>query len=69
MLRACAPGHNVHEETHHYWVYFRDKSYRNLPKGEHGKRDPEIEIGHIRKMIRNLHIDEECARKHLEIVR
>ncbi len=68
MLSECAPSHEVVEKTHFYWVTWKDRIYRTLPKGSHkdrGKRSgqAEIEIGHVKKMIRHLQIDFECARK------
>jgi hypothetical protein len=68
MLDACAPGHKVLEKKHHYWVLYNGETYRALPLGGHGKRNPEIQIGKIKQMIRQLRIDESCAKKHLPIL-
>jgi hypothetical protein len=48
-------------------VRFNGKSYPSLPKGEHGKADPEIQVGKIKQMARQLGI-EECARTNLSIL-
>jgi hypothetical protein len=65
MLMKCAIGYN-RRATKHYWrVTYEGKTYATLPLGEHGRRtNPQIEAGHIRKMLRHLGI-EECARSQL----
>lgn len=68
MLSMCAPGHRIMEKTHYYRVEYGGRTYATLPKGAHsdrGKRagQAEIEVGHVRKMIRHLGIDEECAKR------
>ena len=68
MLEACADGFSINPKEHLQWVFYNGKTSR-LPKGEHGKVDPEIQKGHIKRMIRHLEIDLECAKKHLEILR
>lgn len=65
MLRKCAEGFERAEKTHHHEVRFGDRAY-GLPKGKHGSKNlAEIEIGHVRHLIRVLEIDEDCARTHL----
>jgi hypothetical protein len=59
MLEECAPGHTVRLATHSRVVTYNGKVYRTLPKFD------EIEIGHIRKMVRYLQIDKKCARKYI----
>lgn len=67
MLMACAPGHRIEPREHRHWVYYAGKVYRGLPMGKHGhRRNVEIEIGHVRSLVRFLGIDTKCARKHLE---
>lgn len=64
MLRACAPGHSA-KLTDHFWlVFFKKKSFA-LPKGEHGRQDPEIQMLQVRKMVRQLEIERECVKEHL----
>ncbi len=66
MLDACAPGHQRRERTHNWWILYGDRDYPQFPKGEHGARkNPEIEIGHIKKMARHLGILE-CAKQVIE---
>jgi hypothetical protein len=70
MLGACAPMH-TRKATKHYWrITIPDgQTYPNFPLGEHGARkDPEIQVGHIRKMARHLGILE-CAKQHIELLR
>ena len=69
MLDECAPGFARQENIHHHWITYNGKTYRRLPKGGHGKSNPPIQIGHIHKMIRALGIDQDCAKKHLKILR
>lgn len=69
MLDACAPGWTARQGLHKWRVMWRDKTYPSLPRGEHGKTNPEIELGHVKKMIRHLEIDHDCARRHLPILR
>ena len=65
MLNECAPGHVFAEKLHHYWVSHGGRTYRALPKGEHGGKG-EIERGHVKKMARFLEIYD-CACKYLGI--
>jgi len=72
MLDTCAPGYSMEAKKHHSWVSYRGRTFRSLPLGQHGKRKPgavEIEIGHIKQLIRHLAIDPECARKNLAQLR
>ena len=69
MLDACAPG-SVRTPGEHKWrVVWGGRTYPSLPRGEHGKTNPEIGVGHVRKMIRHLGIDMACAKQHLPILR
>jgi hypothetical protein len=65
MLDACAPGARIEEKPHHNWVYWSNLAPYRLPRGKHGKRDnPDIEIGHVKRMARYFEILD-CAKKHL----
>lgn len=66
MLDKCAPGHSIEQKKHNQWVRYNGKTY-HLPQGEHGKRNPEIEQGHVKQMVHHLDIDVACAQKHLKI--
>jgi hypothetical protein len=68
MLADCATGYTIARKKHHFWVSFNGRTYRGLPTGEHGERNPEIQVGIIRQMIRQLGIDLECAKEHLPIL-
>jgi hypothetical protein len=68
MLKACAPGLKATERTHNWCLYFGDRTYPSFPKGEHGKTNPEIEVGHIKRMARFFGILE-CAKKHIEALK
>ena len=68
MLSMCASGFAVKQCLHTQEVQYNGKTF-HLPKGEHGRVDPEIQKGHIKRMIRQLKIDMECAKEHLELLR
>ncbi len=61
MLEECARGYTVRLATHSRVITYGGRVYRSLPKFD------KIELGHIRKMIRHLSIDLDCARRHLPI--
>ncbi len=69
MLDKCAPGYTRQTKTHNIWVTYKGKTFYSLPKGEHGAKNPETQVGHIRQMINHLEIDMECAKEELEILR
>ena len=66
MLEACLPGHVRKLHTHHYSVRLRDRIYPAFPKGAHGKADPSIEKGHVRRLARFFGIMD-CAKQHLNV--
>jgi len=61
MLKDCAPGSTWRLTNHSRKVNYDKKTYKSLPKHK------DIEVGHIRKMIRHLGINIECARKYLPV--
>lgn len=65
MVQRCAKGAKVEEKLHHHWVTYNGKTFRSLPKGGHGARTPEVEIGHVDGMIDFLEIDKDCARREI----
>lgn len=68
MLDKCVPGHKRKLKTHYWVIMFQKKTYNTFPKGKHGDKNPDIEIGHIKKLIRHLNIDIDCAKKYLSIL-
>lgn len=65
MLDLCAPEHVRVAKTHHWRITFAGRTYPTLPLGKHGhRRDPEIERGHVRKLIRHFGL-EDCAKQIL----
>ena len=58
MLDGCAPGYTLRLANHSRVVTYNNKVYRTLPKSDN------IELGHIRKMVRHLEINRECAERH-----
>lgn len=66
MLDQCAPGYEKKERTHNWRVTWKGHSYDSLPVGRHGARNTvEIQIGHVRHLVRVLGI-KECAEGQLE---
>ncbi len=66
MLKKCAPGYERVQKTHNWRVTWQGKAYYRLPLGSHGhRRNAEVEIGHVRSLVRYLGI-EECAERELE---
>ena len=60
MLRHCADGALWELKLHKIWVTYKGKTFY-LPKGEHGKTDAEIERPYVKKLVRFLEIDKDCA--------
>jgi hypothetical protein len=66
MLAHCAEGFRKEAKTHHWVVYFGD-DHCLLPLGPHGKRQArtvDIEIGHVKRMVRTFGI-QDCAKGQL----
>ena len=61
MLNHCAKGSDWRMATHFRRVRYDGRIYPSLPKHN------SIELGHVRKMVRYLKIDLECAKKYLPI--
>ena len=68
MLNECASGYSIEKKEHKQWVRYNEKTY-HLPKGEHSTKDPEIEKGHIKRMVNHLEICLECAKQYLAILK
>ena len=65
MLEHCAPGHTKKATDHHWRIAYDQKLYPAFPLGPHGARkNPEIQVGHVRKMARFLGILA-CAKQQL----
>jgi hypothetical protein len=63
MLKDCAPGFDVQEKLHFRWILYGGKTYHEFPKHS------DVPVGHLKKMIRFLEINLDCAKKHLELLR
>jgi hypothetical protein len=68
MLDECASGYTYREGKHNYHVRWRDRIFVRLSTGEHGRSDPEIQIGHVRGLVRQLAIEWECAKRHIPLI-
>lgn len=65
MLAACAAGHVLKGHGDHYYlVAYNGKTFPSLPRGEHGKSNPGIQKGVVKRMARLLGILE-CALTYL----
>jgi len=65
MLDTCAKGHTFRPSNHSNMVTFNDKSH-GLQRGSKSETDPSIQMGNVRKMVRNLGIDPICANRMIE---
>ena len=65
MLDDCDPGYTKSEADHYWSIQHSDGTtiFPALPKGKHGAKRPEAEIGHVRQLVRLFDI-QDCAAKH-----
>ena len=69
MLDECAPGWNKTERTHNWVIQYNRLTFHRLPKGEHGARkNPDIQVGHVKQMARLLQILP-CAQQKIPALR
>ncbi len=70
MLDHCANGWTK-VGTKHYWcIRWSGRTYPSFPLGDHGSRkNPGIQIGHVRKLVRFLGIAPECAGDQIEALK
>jgi hypothetical protein len=59
LLEACAAGHTTRQTTHAIKVTYNGKEYPTLPSYN------DIELGHVRSMVRVLEINRECANRFI----
>ena len=55
MLKRCADGYTIRTTKHNRRVNYDGQTFPALPKHDN------IELGHIRAMVRHLGISKECA--------
>jgi len=65
MLERCAPGYRRVEQGHLWRVTYKGKTFPSLQLGKRSSSTPEVELGNVKKMVRHLGIDPECAWRHL----
>lgn len=65
MLRKCAEGYEKIEQPHKWRIEYHGRTFPDLPLGNRTSKTPEVELGVVRKMIRHLGIDPECAYEYL----
>jgi hypothetical protein len=63
MLDKCAPGWSPEPKLHHIWIHWGGRTYASFPK------HPQIDVGHVRKMVRHLQIDKKCSQGEIEQLR
>ena len=68
MLDECAPGNSRVLKTHHYWIGYKGKMYRSLPKGAHGRTDPEIQAPFVKKLVSQLEINLDCVKRYFPFI-
>jgi hypothetical protein len=65
MLDECAPGYTYEVREHNVCIRYNGRTYPRLPRGEHKKqgrsKNPEIEIGHVKQMARQLGLKGDCC--------
>ena len=67
MLDECAPGHTRRVGNHRLVVTWRGASYLGLPQGPGGGAAVAavvLDYARIRKAVRMLGIDPDCAQRH-----
>lgn len=66
MLDACAPGWTEELKQHHRWIRYAGQTWNAFPKGSGtGGRDYEVHGWQVRRMLRHLKIDLDCARRQV----
>jgi hypothetical protein len=69
MLDVCLPGYARKQREHNWLVTHGTRAYPRLPRNAHSKRaDPDVQIGHVRHLVRFFQI-QECAEAQLEQLR
>lgn len=63
MLNCCAPDHGWTRQVHNYRVTYAGRTFPRLPTGAHGSKDPEIQLGHVRQMVRQLELASDCVNR------
>lgn len=66
MLDRCAAGHTRKLQKHNYAIRYQGRTYPALPKGAHGKANPPIQKGHVKRMARFFGIMD-CAKEFLAL--
>lgn len=69
MLRKCAKGFTRIESDHYWWIDYAENTFPSLPTGSHGRTNPEIERGVIKRMVNQLELDVECVHRQLPELR
>lgn len=66
MMDGCAEGWTRKRGAHNWRIFYGAGGFATLPFGKHGSREnPEIEIGHVKSMIRKLKVETACVEGRL----
>lgn len=67
MLDACAPGHVFRQHGDHYYlIAYKGLTFPTFPRGAHGKSNPEIQRGVVKKMAKFFGVLP-CAKRELAL--
>lgn len=69
MLDRCAEGHERVLKTHRWWVTWRGRSFRDLPKGPGRGQDADVRFQYVEHLIDVLEIDAACAARFFRQMR
>ena len=68
MLEHCLKGHERIQKPHRWNVKYNGRVYHEVPLGKHGSRkNPEIEAGHIRGLVRFFGIPPDCYSRYVDL--
>lgn len=66
MLDRCGAGWSERLNEHHRWISFGGRTWVEFPKGAGtGGRDYEVHAWQVRRMLKHLAIDLDCARREI----
>ncbi len=63
MLTKCAEGHKIRNAKFNRRIEYKGKIYYSFPSSKY----KDIEIGHLKSLIRLFEIDANCAKDYVNI--
>jgi hypothetical protein len=64
MLNRCAPGWELRVTDHYRSIRWRGNTFPSFP----GPKKGEVQVGHVRHLVRHLLIDRGCACGCIELL-